>query len=136
METPTLVAIIAASGAILLHFVQQHFARLADLRVRKIPIYTELLEAIQAALHVLRAKADVTLKPELTSKVVTWGSSAVVLAYAELRMHFNSKEPNLDEIKKVLGTLLTGIRKDLGHSDGDAGTKFDQLTAMLFFHDA
>jgi len=136
METPTLVAIIAAAAAVLGHFVKQHLDRRADLRARKIPIYTELLEAIQAALHGLRAKAAVALKPELTARVVTWGSSAVVLAYAELRMLLTSKEPNASEIKKALRALLMEIRKDLGHDDRDAGAKFNELTAMMFFNDA
>jgi hypothetical protein len=136
METPTLVAIIAASAAVLGHFVKQHLDRRTDLRARKIPIYTELLEAIQAALHVLRAKAAVALKPELTARVVTWGSSAMVLAYAELRTLLTSKDPNAGEIQKALTALLMEIRKDLGHDDRDAGAKFNELTAVMFFNDA
>ena len=136
METNILVAIIGAFGTLLVLLVTQYLARLRELRARKIPIYTELLEEIQAALHLLRQKADVVLKPNLTSRVVTWGSSAVVLAYAELRMHLKSKEPNVDEIKKVLGTLLTEIRNDLGHKDRNAGVRYDELTAVLFFNDA
>ena len=136
METPTLVAIITASAAVLGYFVKQHLDRRADLRARKIPIYTELLEAVQAALHVLRAKETVALKLELTSKVVTWGSFAVVLAYAELRTLLTSAEPNDGKIQKALRDLLMEIRKDLGHDDRDAGAKFNELTAMMFFNDA
>ena len=135
METATLVAIIAASAALLGHFVKQHLDRRIDLRARKIPIYTELLEAIQAVLHVPRTKEAVTLMLEVTSRVVTWGSYEVVLAYAQLRMHLTSKEPNVPEIKKALGALLAEISKDLGHADRQAPAKFDALTAMLFFAD-
>src|SRR5215204_3125124 len=102
MESTILVAVIAALAGLLGHFVKQALDRRSDLRARKIPIYTELLEEIQAALHVLRIKGAVTLKPEVTSRVVTWGSHEVVLAYAELRMHLKSKEPNVPEIKQLL----------------------------------
>jgi hypothetical protein len=135
METATLVAIIAASAGLLGHFVKQHLDRRIDLRARKIPVYTELLEAIQAGLRVLKTKEAVTLKPEVTSKVVTWGSYELVVAYAQLRMHLTSKEPNVPEIKKAFGALLAEIREDLGHSDRQAPAKFDALTAMLFFAD-
>jgi hypothetical protein len=139
METATLVAIIAASAGVLGHFVKQHLDRRLDIikeqHARKIPIYTELLEAIQTALHVLRMKEAVTLKPELTARVVTWGSSAVVLAYATLRMHLIGKEPKDDEIEEALAHLLTEIRKDIGHDDKNAGKRFDELTAKMFFYD-
>ena len=135
METPTLVAIIAASAAVLGHFVKQSLDRRSDLRARKIPIYTELLEAIQATLHALRTKEAVTLSSQVTSGVVTWGSNEVVLAYAQLRSHLTSQEPNVHEIKKSLGELLAGIRKDLGHADRQAPARFNELTAMLFFAD-
>jgi hypothetical protein len=135
MET-TVVAIISASALLLGHFVKQLLDRRSDLRARKIPIYTELLEAIQAALHVLKTKEAVTIKPEVTSKVVTWGSHEVVLAYAWLRMHLTTKEPSAPEIKEALGALLTEIRKDLGHADRQAPANFHELTAMLFFADA
>ena len=39
------------------------------------------------------------------------------------------------EIKKALGDLLAGIRKDLGHADRQAPARFDELIAMLFFAD-
>ena len=132
METNVLVAIIGAFGALVVLLVTQYHARLMELRARKIPIYTEVLEEIQAVLHVLRKKEAVTLKPKVTSSVVTWGSHEVVLAYAELRMHLTSKEPNVPEIKKSLGDLLAGIRKDLGHSDKQAPARFGELTGMLF----
>jgi hypothetical protein len=135
METTILVAIIAAVASLLGYFVKDVLDRRSDLRARKIPIYTELLEAIQAALHVPRTKGSVTLMPELTSKVVTWGSNEVVLAYAQLRMHLTSQELNDPEIKKALGALLAGIRKDLGHADRQAPARFDELTGMLFFAD-
>jgi hypothetical protein len=136
METPTLVALIAATAALLGHFVKQHLDRRMDLRARKIPIYTELLEEIQAALRVLKTKEVVTLKPALSARVVTWGSASVVLAYAEIRMLLTSTEPNVDAVKSALRTLLTKIRKDLGHDDRNAGARYDELTAMLFFNDA
>jgi hypothetical protein len=50
----------------------------------------------------LRTKQTVTLKPELTSKLIAWGSYEVVLAYAQLRMHLTSKEPSVAEIKEGL----------------------------------
>ena len=136
METPTLVALIAATAALLGHFVKQHLDRRMDLRARKIPIYTELLEEIQAALRVLKTKEVVTLKPALSARVVTWGSASVILAYAEIRMLLTSREPNIDAVKSALRTLLTKIRKDLGHDDRNAGARYDELTAMLFFNDA
>ena len=137
MDVNVLIAIIAASATLVGLFVTQYFARRTDLHARKIPIYIELLEAIQAALRMRRTKEAVTLKPEVTSRVVTWGSNEVVLAYAELRAHLTSKEPNIpdSEIKKALGSLLIEIRKDLGHADRQAPARFDELTAMLFFAD-
>jgi hypothetical protein len=139
METATLVAIIAASAGVLGHFVKQYLDRRLDIvkeqHARKIPIYTELLEAIQNALNVLKAKEVVILKPELTAKVVTWGSSGVVVAYATLRMHLISKDPNINEIEQDLGHLLTEFRKDIGHDDKNAGKRFDELTAKMFFYD-
>jgi predicted Rdx family selenoprotein len=137
METTTLVALIAAAAALLGHVVKQHLDRRMDLRARKIPIYTELLEAIQVAVRELKTKGTVTLKPELSSKVVTWGSPSVVLAYAQIRMLLTSGgEPNTQDIKGALRALLTEIRKDLGHNDRNAGARYDELTAMLFFNDA
>ncbi len=135
MEATILVAIIAASAALFGHFVKQALDRRSDLRARKIPIYTEVLEEIQAALRVLRNQAAVSLKPEVTSRVVTWGSYEVVLAYAQLRSRLTSQKPNVPEIKKFLGDLLVGIRKDLGHADRQAPARFDELTAMLFSAD-
>ena len=135
MDTTILVAIIAAVASLLGYFVKDIFDRRSDLRARKIPIYIELLEAIQAALPVPRTTGTVTLNPEVTSRVVTWGSNEVVLAYAQLRMRLKSRESNDAEIKKALGDLLTGIRKDLGHADRQAPARFDELTAMLFFAD-
>ena len=135
MDTTILVAIIVAVTGILGHFTTHALDRRNDLRNRKIPIYTELLESIQTALHVLRNNEAVTLKAEVTSKVVTWGSHEVVFAYAQLRSHLRSQEPNVPEIKKCFGDLLAGIRKDLGHADRQAPAKFDELTAMLFFAD-
>jgi len=136
METPTLVALIAATAALLGHFLKQHLDRRMDLRARKIPIYTELLEEIQTALRVLKTKEAVTLKPELSARVVTWGSASVVLAYAEIRMLLTSGEPIAQDIKGALRALLAEIRKDLGHDDRSAGARYDELTAMLFFNDA
>ena len=135
MNTTIVVAVIVASAGILGHFTTHALDRRSDLRAHKIPIYTELLEAIQVALHVLRNKGAVSLNPEVTSKVVTWGSHEVVFAYAQLRNHLRSQEPNVPEIKKCFGDLLAGIRRDLGHSDRQAPAKFDELTAMLFFAD-
>jgi hypothetical protein len=129
------VAIITAVGLLLGYIVKDSLDRRSDLRARKIPIYTELIEEIQAALHVTRAKRAVTPKPEVTSRVVTWGSNDVVLAYAQLRMHLRSQEPNDSEIRKALGDLLAGIRRDLGHADRQAPARFDELTGMLFFAD-
>ena len=135
MDTTILVAIIAAVASLLGYFVKDIFDRRSDLRARKIPIYIELLEAIQAALPVPRTTGAITLKPEVTSRVVTWGSNEVVLAYAQLRMRLTSRESNDAEIKKALGDLLAGIRKDLGHADRQAPARFDELIAMLFFAD-
>ena len=73
MQTTILVAIIAAVASLLGYVVKDIFDRRSDLRARKIPIYIDLLEAIQAALHVPRTKGAVTLKPEVTSRVVTMG---------------------------------------------------------------
>lgn len=136
METNVLIAIIGASATVITVFITQYLARRMDLHARKIPIYTELLEAIQVAVRALKTKGAVTLKLEVTARVVTWGSNEVVLAYAELRMHLKSNEPNVPEIKKALGVLLAEIRKDLGHADRQAPAKFDALTAMLFSADA
>ncbi len=135
MDTTILVAIIAAVASLLGYFVKDIFDRRSDLRARKIPIYIELLEVVQAALPVPRTTGAVTLKPEVTSRVVTWGSNEVVLAYAQLRMRLTSRESNDAEIKKALGDLLAGIRKDLGHADRQAPARFDELIAMLFFAD-
>ena len=135
MDTTILVAIIAAVASLLGYFVKDIFDRRSDLRARKIPIYIELLEAIQAALPVPRTTGAVTLNPEVTSRVVTWGSNEVVLAYAQLRMRLKSRESNDADIKKALGDLLAGIRKDLGHADRQAPARFDELIAMLFFAD-
>jgi hypothetical protein len=135
METPTVVAIIAASAAVLGHFVKQSLDRRSDLRARKIPIYTELLEAVQAALQAMTKSEPITLSPPVTSRVVTWGSSEVVLAYAVLRTHLKTQDKNIPEMRKSLGELLAAIRKDLGHADRQAPTKFNELTGMLFFAD-
>jgi len=135
MDTTILVAIIAAVASLLGYVVKDTFDRRSDLRARKIPIYIELLEAIQAALPVPRTTGAITLRHEVTSRVVTWGSNEVVLAYAQLRMRLTSRESNDAEIKKALGDLLAGIRKDLGHADRQAPARFDELIAMLFFAD-
>jgi hypothetical protein len=137
MDINLLIAIIAAFVTVLGLFITQYLARRSDLYARKIPIYVDLLDAIQGALRMRRAKEPVAFKSEVTSRVVTWGSNQVVLAYAALRGSLIAKEANASdfEIKKLLGHLLIQIRKDLGHSDRQAPARFDELTAMLFFAD-
>jgi hypothetical protein len=139
METAILVSIIAAFAGLLGHFVKQHVDRRQDIlreqHARKIPIYTELLEAIHLALGATRRQEPVTLRPELTAKFVTWGSADVVVAYATLRMHLIGNEREEGAVEQSLATLLSQIRKDIGHNDKDAGKRFDELTAKMFFYD-
>jgi hypothetical protein len=115
------------------YFIKDFFDRRSDLRARKIPIYIEVLEAIQPALHLPKTEGAVALEPKVTAKVVTWGSDEIVVAYATLREHLKTQKPD-NEIRKALGQLLAGIRKDLGHGDRQA-PRFDELTGMLFSAD-
>ena len=135
MDKTILVAIIAALASFLGYVLKDIHDRRSDLRARKIPIYIEVLEEIQPALHVPRTEGAVALEPKVTAKVVTWGSDEVVVAYATLRMHLTSQQPDNLEIRKALGHLLAGIRKDLGHADKQAPARFDELTGMLFSAD-
>jgi hypothetical protein len=82
-----------------------------------------------------RTKEAVSFKAEVTSRVVTWGSSEVVVAYALLRDRLMSQDPNVPEIKQYLGEVLAGIRNDLGHADRQAPERFAEVTAILFFED-
>ena len=82
-----------------------------------------------------KTEGAAVLEPKVTAKVVTWGSDEMVVAYAELRMHLTSQQPDNLEIRKALGRLLAGIRKDLGHVDRQAPARFDELTGMLFSAD-
>ncbi|HYO90006.1 MAG TPA: hypothetical protein VEQ40_00130 [Pyrinomonadaceae bacterium] len=128
----TIFAIITAFFG---YLIKDGFDRRSDLRARKIPIYIEVLEAIQPALHLLKTEGAVALDPKVSAKVVTWGSIEIVVAYATLRQHLTSQQPNNLEIRKAMGQLLAGIRKDLGHG-GRQAPRFDELTGMLFSADA
>src|SRR5204863_6418474 len=110
METTILVAIIAASAGLLGHFVKQHADRRLDImreqQARKIPIYTELLEAIHTALRAIRRQEHIILPSELTAKIVTWGSADVVVAYGTFRMHLIREKREDEEVERALGVLL------------------------------
>ena len=139
METPILVAFIAAVAALIGHFAKQHVDRRAELereqRAKKIPIYTELLEQIQSALFASNRQDASKRNPTMTSRIISWAPSSVVVAYIDVWQMIEGKQARLAELEKSVGRLLAAIRQDLGHSDGDAGANFHLLTARVFLND-
>lgn len=139
METPTIVALIAAVAALIGHFAKQHVDRSAELqreqRAKKIPIYTELLELVQSAFFASNRQDAPKRSPTMTSKVIAWTPSSVVVAYVDVWQKLEGKQAaSLAELEDAVGRLLSAIRQDLGHSDRDAGADFHVLTAKVFLH--
>jgi hypothetical protein len=139
VETPIIVALIGAIVVLIGHFVKQHFDRLAELereqRAKKIPIYTELLELIQSALFASNSQDAPKRNPMMTSKVISWAPSSVVIAYIDVWQMIEGKPASPAELEKAVGELLAAIRQDLGQSDKNAGVDFHLLTAKVFLND-
>lgn len=133
MDTTIKAALIVAVGALVGHwFIQflEHRTKLrSELREKRISVYTDLLQALQASLEKGEHGAQFIRDASLTTRLIAWATPNVIIATTKVWQTLEAEESR-EELLAAVADLLASIRKDFGHADQEQSVFYDLIATL------
>jgi len=115
--------VVSVGGVLLARFIERRKLIEEEIRAKKIPMYTELVEGLFSALNDISKNGEVdteattALFQRLTPQLMTWASDDVLLSWSRWRRGLNSGAFVGPQVLFAFESVLQAIRKDYGHKN-------------------
>ena len=133
MDTTITAALIVAVGALVgqwfIQFLAHRSKLRSELREKRICLYTDLLQAIQASLEKGEQGALFIRDASLTTRLIAWATPNVIVATTKVWLTLEG-EKSREELLDAVAELLASIRKDFGHAEQEHPVFYNLIAAL------